>query len=781
MKHTLRKFISCRGSALIMVLGTMFALLVAVMAMYFSVVSSRSVQYAVFNQEQSYQSALSLQNAMIGGFSDGTMRSVLEHITKDTFKEGDVYATTVGGTEADEVNGVGHYEVAITRVKDDVVNGNKVLTFDVATTVEVNGILETTHIFYHVYPQIDETTTGNSQIFAATGYVPNGVNVTSGHYGTTSSFDNEIVNVGNANTFNTAEYKLSGNFYCGGSLAFYKGNNAKSEMKKAIDVVVRDTAYFYNIGSTLYLAPDNYKNSQNQIEKGNLYVGKDLYIYSGFKVNADNLYILGDVYVYGGEIQFENNSKLHVDGKIFLYDGAKINGQDKVEVNKGVFVCGSDGSITQDTSYSYANWDNDSANAAVAYIKSTTDTCSFKEWELPKDLKYDTHKKDIIFNAKNNEYTVEIPFVEHESKKCYTKIGDIKNTANPDNGVLNNFTIYIDTGDDPYNIHYIKLTKNCKVGDPVNARTDDATEKAGYNGFTWFPKGVDTLAGDQDYEHKNMHIIVKGRGSVVVDAEDVIYIPSPQEMFLHESWAYLLNNGAIETKDGSGNVIQTKFKTKGNHNTARNYIHVDCSDGDGCNYQVDDLTTEKCSKCNSYLKKITCAQHNYEWVGCTNASCDEGQKAPDKNALGKYYGLCENRIDRTKVDNSGVNLPKDASGNVYYPNNNIFLVSNKESAEIYISDYAWVEDPTTGEGATQAIPDSSFFGFIYAPYMTYNGISSAQNEVFRFCGGMVVSDYNFADDGWYLSCYPDLMPEQLGATKDLPSVDKQWKVEVARN
>ena len=65
--------------------------------------------------------------------------------------------------------------------------------------------------------------------------------------------------------------------------------------------------------------------------------------------------------------------------------------------------------------------------------------------------------------------------------------------------------------------------------------------------------------------------------------------------------------------------------------------------------------------------------------------------------------------------------------------------------------------------------------------MTFKGTHAAEENTVRFCGGMVVSDYIFGDNSWYMSCYPDLMPEQLGAKNNLPPPDKRWKVKVARN
>ncbi len=75
MKHALRKYLNNRGSALFMVLSLMTALMVLVMAMYFSVVSSREVQYKVFYTEQSYRSAISLSDALISGLNDNKWTS----------------------------------------------------------------------------------------------------------------------------------------------------------------------------------------------------------------------------------------------------------------------------------------------------------------------------------------------------------------------------------------------------------------------------------------------------------------------------------------------------------------------------------------------------------------------------------------------------------------------------------------------------------------------------------------------------------------------------------
>ena len=70
MKHALRKYLSPCGSALFMVVSTMAALTVLVTAMYMSVLSSRQVQYATFDQEQAYVTSTSVADIFTAYISD---------------------------------------------------------------------------------------------------------------------------------------------------------------------------------------------------------------------------------------------------------------------------------------------------------------------------------------------------------------------------------------------------------------------------------------------------------------------------------------------------------------------------------------------------------------------------------------------------------------------------------------------------------------------------------------------------------------------------------------
>ena len=82
MKHALRKYISPCGSALFMVVSTMAALIVLVTAMYMSVLSSRQVQFATFDQEQAYVTSSSIGDMVYTYICENTSSSLATAVSK---------------------------------------------------------------------------------------------------------------------------------------------------------------------------------------------------------------------------------------------------------------------------------------------------------------------------------------------------------------------------------------------------------------------------------------------------------------------------------------------------------------------------------------------------------------------------------------------------------------------------------------------------------------------------------------------------------------------------
>ena len=105
------------------------------------------------------------------------------------------------------------------------------------------------------------------------------------------------------------------------------------------------------------------------------------------------------------------------------------------------------------------------------------------------------------------------------------------------------------------------------------------------------------------------------------------------------------------------------------------------------------------------------------------------------------------------------------------------LVSCDESADMRFS------QTTNNEN----IINNEFFGFIYAPYISYLAAGGAQaGGLIKLCGGMTVGDYDIQAIHSYIGCYPDKMPNELAnmagggsmAGGKLTGTTKSWKIEI---
>ena len=144
MKHALRKYLSPCGSALFMVVSTMAALTVLVTAMYMSVLSSRQVQYATFDQEQAYVTSTSVADIFTAYISDSKNASTTIMKKIGTMKAGQTITTNgndfaaFGGTKEDSA--IGAYTVDIKRLNNETISGVDWNVYDIAVTVQKNGI-----------------------------------------------------------------------------------------------------------------------------------------------------------------------------------------------------------------------------------------------------------------------------------------------------------------------------------------------------------------------------------------------------------------------------------------------------------------------------------------------------------------------------------------------------------------------------------------------------------------------------------------------------------------
>lgn len=783
MTYAFRKYLNKRGSALFMVLSLMTALMILVMAMYFSVVSSRDVQYKVFYQEQAYRSATSLSDAIVAGLKGNSWQTatgsspLLSAFTN--MSEGDTITTNGNDFKAfvltgskEEQDQLGAYTVSITRMADETINDEKTRVYDVAITTSSGGVLDTTHTFIHIQEPESEASQGKTNIFTSTGYVPNDVFLDTVETWTDLFYDNEYVVV-------TGQSHIYSNLYAGGSLTINEASATPSHKGLAATWAIRNN---FTNRTTLGLGSNT--------ENGLLLVGGDA-TFAGGNINNADIYVLGDVYLTSGtnfnncrmfvygNIIFENSSNLpsvrYASGIVNNtgYDIGTINLTGKWRDNTSLptdVMSSHDTALKLDSltaSNNYSKWEiNDDAPAKNYYVKEldpsstsyTPLTIEFgkDQYTYYLDWKDGYQISDYFGAGQPLNYT---PYVIEDIKADWTGANDARECG----------TIVIDTGDDANNQVLIKVNANRDT----NGDNHDDT-------FEWAPEG---------HNYDTMTVLVRGKGSVVIDLpEGVTYQASNDTSVMHETW-YAIFGGAIEQM-GAANNRNTLTYTQGSAaaitvtpETGMQYIHTDCDENcTECNYQVKTTGTDKCSECNNNVTTISCADHNMTYSFCPD--CNPSY-APEKNNSGDYYGLCANRIERsaveTKVNSLATSNPLMYSTlvaggdgtNWYYPNNNIFIVSCDESADIRLA--------TDRDGA--AFSKAGLWGFVYAPYMTYKGMGNGAGWAI-FGGGMIVADYVIKNFDIYLACYPDQLPEDLmneANRKDQLQAlaSKSWKISLA--
>ena len=785
MKHVLRKYLSRRGSALFMVLSLMTALMVLVMAMYFSVVASKDTQYKVFYQEQSYRSAISLSDAILNGLSDDSWKPATGsnslRAAMATMKVGETITTTgnssdfkafsASGTK-EEQDQLGAYTVSITRMNDETINNVLTNVYDIAITVSTGGVIDTVHTIIHMAVPTTELRQGKSQIFASTGYVPNDVYLYGVKTYTDLFYDNEFVYI-------TGQSRFFSNISAGGSMLIDQ-TGGDPGLDRPLTWAIRNNL---TVKSTLQL-------SNSSTNRGLLLVGGDFTMSSD--VNNADIYVLGDFYYNGGNL---DDNRVFVYGKVYgspnpaygLY--TKDDWKDDAKRPSGAMtttqMANKLNALTSSTDY--AKWEiNDYAPAKdyyVPYLDPNGKDASGNGLYNPITIKFD---KDHYTNYLDwsDGYQIKDYFGKDMPLK-YTPyvIDDIVADWTGADGSRLSATLVIDTGDDPQNQVLIRVNANRDYdGDGVKET------------FEWAPPDNITVKIDPETNkevttkaknYATMTVLVRGKGSVIMDIpEGVTYQASDTTWVMHETW-YAILGGKTQQMGAADNRNTLAFTHNGGSvmltvqpDVAMKYIHAYCpEDCSGCDYKTDENTT--CLTCKGNMKTISCEKHQMQYSFCPK--CDPGLE-PMKDTDGDYYGLCTSRIHRKAIKDAVDNLSTEwkdrlkASGdgtNWYYPNNNIFLVSCDESADIRLA--------TDRDG--NAFDKSSLWGFVYAPYMTYKGMGDGAGWVV-FCGGMVVADYVIKNYDIYLACYPDVMPENNMNQKDRETMldavsPKDWKISLA--
>lgn len=823
MAHILRKYTSNRGSALFMVISTMTALIISCMAMYFTMISARASQYAVFSQMQATQTAQSVLKIARGSLNP---YNKLNPEFKDkllALEPGESITTDANGFMALDPNietgatpaEIGAYSVTITCISKTGTVGNDLeMEFDYLVMSSFNGSRDAIHFIqkYSESYERDPSTGGDgsggdAELFAATGYVPNDAYINGGYYLTDVFYDTQYTYM---ETYKgTGENRIAQNLYTGGDLLLGEGSMSvvKSHSSAAIkndDVnkigpvtwAIRGNFYpnfnsdFDMRGGSQVLVGGNFESKRG---------GDPCFVVNNERYDGDqelgdhiSIYINGDLDL--GSSSIKTNVWFFVNGKITgvtgLNDNSKLFATSRADtsgVSSGVHIDDWPDSGTFDDGLTY--------NQAINLLKDKTDTIAYYKWDLTKETnKPTTQHIDILLNDDDNpwtekgldanqstfiisydENTLSAPLLKQKDGNELGVIGnsfiiDSVETRTNDNTKFGQ-TILIDTGDDPTNIINIKvsdITGNDEFGWFASMEPD--TE-------VWCPEHKVIPGGfkvqSQESNETMRKVLVVGRGTVLINVpEGITYTDAGNGLTGHIGW-WLLMGGQITEKNGhiqfKGVSAQGQYSSK-----IGSYIHRACTLDDGCEYSYDKESEILCAKCGEKQSVVTCEVH-----GDVNKFCEDCfPETADRT------DWCKNRVDNVKFEDFYEDLDTDEQewvtgkdGDIVYPTTNFMVVSCDESAEMR---FAVQKSGTT-------IDHNHFFGFIYAPYMTYlNAGGASGSHSVKLCGGMTVGDYHLEAIDEYIGCYPDHMPNELanmpgggempGAA--LKGVTKTWKIDL---
>lgn len=750
--HLFRKYLDNRGSALFMVISTMTAIMISCMAMYFSVISSRSSQYAVFNQQQSKEAAVSISDAVLAGMMDGK-NTELQPLFKKVveLKPGEKLTTDGNGFKAFDLSGtgleddpnLGSYMVEITCLAEG--------TYDIVVKSSVNGVNDIYHNIIDVEAGEGGTVRpSTAQIFAATGYVPNDVFMDGGFYYADMFYDNEMVVI---DAYGDSSVVLYGNLSAGGS------------------VTVAGQLQLRNTSPVTHAIRGNMELQQNNgltftgCSGNTVYVGGDLILNRPTGPSNCDIYVLGDLYCFGN--LGPNNCNIYVDGDVYMVN----NNANQVYTNKKVKLINNGGKYTSftetgDTATSKGTWDAAAAagkcltvEEMIADLDTRTQSNQYYKWEIDEkdvpEVNMKTGvKKKIIFNTgwQDRRTSVELKY-GRDGKGCI--IEDV--ICNDPNG-YGDVTLVVDTGEDENNVYTLRLMAN---------RDDDNDGKK--ETFSWLPAehGLSVTA----------HVLVKGRGSLVVDVpEGVIYQDQGGTTFMHYGW-FLLAGGQESTTvvDGEERVSYSNFTSDTGKYLP--FIHQDCEKDDGCTYKTEEDKDNVCPTHNIPMTILKCGVHGEVKEFCSKCTPMEGSD---------YHGACRYRVGRKEIDDylaSHVDIKAKMTGTdgeLIYPTTNVYLISCEESAEFRFSSKKYTN---------ANVGNNIFIGYVYAPYMTYKASVDQEHSMgghIRIIGGMTVSDYAIDETNATIACWPEKMPNELMSGDSLKNpidgfANKSWKISLSRH
>lgn len=723
MKRALLRLKCGRGSVLFFIVAIMSVMIVLASAVYYSAVSARKQVEIRYGDEQSYQSAVSLNDLVTEYLNTKMEDAFVDAIL--ALAPGSSLTTQGTGTDsfAKLAEGLGDYKVTVTKISGD--SSDEKHTVKIETEVIVDGESSTV-------TSVGEFTLVSKpysfdRFFTSTGYAPNDVFMSGMTITSTMYLDNEYSQIGGTGAPGTGNSKINieAEIISAGTLAI---NNApiNADGDKTFDITV---------GNNLIMTFNGGQGAMN-LNGGRIRVGGNLIQGTSFNYKNDtDVYVVGDfisgrpsddsnceIYVNGDAAFFGNETykgKVYVNGDVYI--DREVNTGDKfpggITIGGNVYLCSGSSYFGAQTTWIKSHGIDDSR------IKNYSDaSIRFEAKNGENDSAYNALRANMDKARSLAGGTAAYNYIWPSDSLICESLQNVKDKINEKIGNPEysnwNMTKKFINDDGTYTV------------DPINYNFDNATD----------PELQDARFAGTGSNKNQLIVSAEKFGQYVVmgdmritagtwDGYNIVFdttMPDGKDIDMYvylPANCYMEQTGTDQYKFSSKDSDKSKFNCFRWNNEPTGLFEgwfsvltkgkgsVIFVVGDGVTYYAQrrlfmghyNLLKEILPNSISADGKIT------ETAQFTTAAVKNIMRTTDTN-------------EKLRTVFKGDVLKKyDSSGGLH---NNLFIVAiNKNSDLNFSSQY------------------NTFCGFAYAPYMTF-GISSMGQGGFAMLGGLIVSDYS---------------------------------------
>lgn len=719
MKRALLRLKSGRGSVLFFIIAVMSVMIVLASAVYYSAVSARKQVEIRYGDEQSYQSAISLNDIVTEYLNTKTEDAFVDAIL--ALAPGSSLTTQGTGTDsfAKLAEGLGDYKVTVTKISGD--SGDEKQTVKIETEVIVNGESSTV-------TSVGEFTLVSKpysfdRFFTSTGYAPNDVVMSGMTVTSTMYLDNEYSQIGSLQSGNSG-INIKAEVISAGTLAL---NNASINANG-------DKTFDITAGNNLIMTYNGGQGAMN-LNGGRIRVGGNLIQGTSFNYKNDtDVYVVGDfisgrpsddsnceIYVNGDAAFFGNETykgKVYVNGDVYI--DKEVNTGDKfpggITIGGNVYLCSGSSYFGAQKTWIKSHGIDDSR------IKDYSDaSIRFEAKNGENDSAYNALRANMDKARSLAGGTAAYTYIWPSDSLICESLQNVKDKINEKVGNPEytnwNMTKKFINDDGTYTVN------------PINYKFDNATD----------PEAQDTRFAGTGSNKNQLVVSAKKFGQYVImgdmritagtwDGYNIVFDTTMPDGKDIDMYVYLPANCLME-KTGENSY---KFSNKDSDKSKFNCFRWNNQPEGGFDGWFSVLTKGKGSVIFVVGDGVTYFAQQRLFMGHYNLlkeilpnsiSADGKVTNTDKFSKEKVETIMRTTDADAKlhtVFKQNVVDKYNGSGGLH---NNLFMVAINKNSDVNFD-----------------MPYNTFCGFVYAPYMTFGAGKSGEGH-FAMLGGLIVSDY----------------------------------------